>query len=146
MLGIGNLLFGKKVIVDTQIGTFKARIKKNSSKQTTWTLDATSKTENTALFILLVGNEKGPSDNQIETVQFIRNNMESIKAQIVAIIASDKDLKREFQDQKITDFHLSYIGSLKESNVNFELSFERKKDDGYLGATLKDQKITEVNL
>ena len=71
--------------------------------------------------------------------------MESIKAQIVAIIENDKDLKREFQAQRIADFHLSYIGSLKDSKVNFELSFERKNDEGYIGATFKDQKITEVN-
>lgn len=146
MFGLGNLLFGKKVKVNTQLGTFKARVKKDSSKEIVWTRDFTSNATTKELFLLLLGNGKGPYESQIEAVQFILNNPDEIKDQIVTIITNDKSLQSKFQGKKIADFHLVYIGVLRESKVNYELSFETKNNEEYVGAIFKDQKITEVSL
>lgn len=144
MFGIGNLLFGKQVTVNTQIGTFKARVK-NSSKEITWTGDTISITDATELFILLTGNAKGPYEIQIETVQFILNNQDKIKAQILDIITNDTTLQLEFKGKNIANFHLAAMNPWLKSEVSFELSYEMKNDEGYIRAIFKDQKITEVN-
>lgn len=144
MLGLGNLLFGKKVKVNTQIGTFKARVKKNSSKEIVWTRDSIPKTETTELYLLLTGNAKGPYQSQIEMVQFLQNNPEKIKAQILDFITNDKALQAEFKGQNIANFHLTYVSPWLKNEVSYELSYETKNEEGYIGAIFKNQKITEV--
>lgn len=144
MFGLRNLLFGKKVTVNTQIGTFTARVKNNNSKEITWTRDSISKTDTTELFLLLTGNAKGPYESQIETVQFILNNQEEVKAQILDFITSNTTLQLEFKDQNIVDFHLVAINPWLKSEISLELSYETKNEEGYIGAIFKNQKITEV--
>ena len=147
MFGIGKLLFGeKKQINISELGVFNARIKSVTQKDIIWSGTVNSKKDNNKLIILLVGNIKGPYSTQIETVKSIINNLESVNKEIIELINDELILKKKFEGQKISDFNLVCINSWLKNEISFELTFESRIDDGYVGAIFKNGKISEVNL
>ncbi|WP_298426105.1 hypothetical protein [uncultured Kordia sp.] len=143
MFGLGNLLFGKKVTVNTQLGTFKARVRNNSSKEIIWTGEIEFTTQNSELILMLLGNAKGPFQSQLETAQSILKDEESIKIQIVELLSGIPSDMKKIQDLKITDFRLKYIGFFQDDGITHELSYE-SEDGGYFGAVFKGQAIKDL--
>lgn len=142
MFGLSKLLFGEKTKINNpDLGFFEARIKNSNQKDIIWTGAIKSKEYNNELIILLIGNSNGPYKSQIETIKTILNDLENIYKQIVGIINDDSILQDKFQNKKISDFYLACINPWKKGEISYELTFDLKNGDGYVGAIFKNGNI-----
>ncbi|MGH1385757.1 hypothetical protein [Kordia sp.] len=145
MFGILNFLFGKKVkITIPNLGIFEARVKRDKQKEITWVSDENSTYRNKEVSLLLLGNSKGPYPTQIEAAKFILKDEENIKSQMVDEISKDIKLQEKFKGQKITDYRLKCIYPWNEKETPYELSFESKINDEYIGVMHTGEKIESV--
>jgi hypothetical protein len=146
MFDINKLLFGKKIKVNvSDLGVFEARIKNINKKDIIWTGSIDIEKYDDKLVIQILGNSNAPYKNQVETIQFILNNSETITNQIIEKINANETLKSKFKNQKITDYYLNNINPWLKNEVSYELSFQSKINDEDIGAIFKNRKISEIN-
>jgi hypothetical protein len=142
-----KLLIGEKIEVEiSELGIFNARIRNINKENIVWTGSISYNKSNQDLVILLLGDSKGPYKSQIEDTKIILKDLESINNQIIEIVNKDYSLKEKFKNQRITDFYLACINPWLKNEISYELSFESKINDGYIGAIFKKGKISEVNV
>jgi len=144
MLGILDFFFGKKTTIKVpEIGTFTARIKRNTQKEIVWSCYEYSSNVNKEITFLLLGNAKGPYQRQIEETKSILKNKEEIKEQIADLLSEIRSNMKKIQHLNIADFRLKYIGFSQDEGIIHELSYE-SEDGGYFGAVFKDQVIKDI--
>jgi len=144
MFGITEFIFGvKKEVTIVDLGTFKANVRNITSKNIIWEAIIKSKLDK-ELAIALIGNANKPFSSQIETVKFIITNNNSISNQIVSIINKKEELTNKFKNENIADYALKEINPWRKGEISYELLFQSKLKNNYLGAIFKNGKITEV--
>lgn len=142
-------IFGEKKNINIKgLGIFSARIRTNNPlKEIIWTSSIINRFEKEELVVLLEGNIKGPKMKDCEEVIEIINNVDSIRNNFITKINNDYRLKKKFDNGKISDYYLEYIGPWLKNEHSYELSLINKQNSSLgLGAIWKSNDLEDIQI
>jgi hypothetical protein len=141
-----DLLFGKKRYVKTQkLGTFDARIRKETAKEKTWCSTFEIENYSEEVCVILEGDTKGPFKKHIENATRVIENLDKTDSQIKEMIKKSDKQREIFIDTNLDDLKLEAIISLDSDTYELMYCIDLHSDDEKsIGATYKNNQIITI--